>query len=462
MPKPTERVQLTKQEDPSRGGGDEDFEFLNGPLNPDEDAPEVGGIFFQSSGVRDSTVAIYRESDEMWFEDTTHSGIDRVNLDDLTAAGTDQKDLKVSSDDTTAGFLDGKLIAGSGIIFQVLNSGGNEQLEVTSSGVITQSIKYRHYIWAEEAAVLGDGNNEWSYGNGATGVIGIPIFNSGSVVGMMYNADVEGDGTTEVEVRINGSSIGRSITPASGQAVAITSFAPYEVDSGDLIGFQTVTAGGASDVRVVAVVEHEMDISGFRGEQGPPGASPLTVKGDLFTYDTDDARLPVGASGQFLSVNPNEAVGIEWVANPDNKDLKVSTNDTTADFLEEKVVAGSGILLDVLNNGEDEQLQISFSGINESEHDGLDTLVHNISENHYEEWTYEGPFWRRPTNVTVYADETKVKKIREESVTYSGFVIKTATLIQYDENGNEKERLEEEATYSGFILRSISGVRILT
>lgn len=84
MPKPKDRVQLIKQEDPNRGGAEDDFDaFLNGPLNPDEDAPEVGGIFFQVSGVRDESVTIYRESGEMWFEDTTHSGVDRVNLDDL-------------------------------------------------------------------------------------------------------------------------------------------------------------------------------------------------------------------------------------------------------------------------------------------------------------------------------------------------------------------------------------------
>ena len=91
MPKPPDRVQLIKQEDSSRGGAEDDFDaFLNGPLNPDEDAPEVGGIFFQSSGVRDNTVTIYREAGEMWFEDALHSGVsNRVNLDDLlTSVGS--------------------------------------------------------------------------------------------------------------------------------------------------------------------------------------------------------------------------------------------------------------------------------------------------------------------------------------------------------------------------------------
>lgn len=46
------------------------------------------------------------------------------------------------------------------------------------------------------------------------------------------------------------------------------------------------------------------------------GASPLTTKGDLFTYDTADTRLPVGTNGQVLSANSAETTGLEWVNNP--------------------------------------------------------------------------------------------------------------------------------------------------
>ena len=41
--------------------------------------------------------------------------------------------------------------------------------------------------------------------------------------------------------------------------------------------------------------------------------SPLTTKGDIFTYDTDDARLPVGTNGQVLTANSATATGLEWV-----------------------------------------------------------------------------------------------------------------------------------------------------
>ena len=42
------------------------------------------------------------------------------------------------------------------------------------------------------------------------------------------------------------------------------------------------------------------------------GASPLTTKGDLFTYDTADARLPIGTDGQALIADSAEATGLRW------------------------------------------------------------------------------------------------------------------------------------------------------
>lgn len=41
-------------------------------------------------------------------------------------------------------------------------------------------------------------------------------------------------------------------------------------------------------------------------------ASPLTTKGDLYTYSTTDARLAVGANNTVLTADSSAATGIKW------------------------------------------------------------------------------------------------------------------------------------------------------
>lgn len=47
---------------------------------------------------------------------------------------------------------------------------------------------------------------------------------------------------------------------------------------------------------------------------GGGSTSPLTTKGDLYGYDTADARVPVGSNGQVLTANSSDAQGVDWQA----------------------------------------------------------------------------------------------------------------------------------------------------
>ena len=44
-----------------------------------------------------------------------------------------------------------------------------------------------------------------------------------------------------------------------------------------------------------------------------PFTSPLTTKGDVYTYDSADQRLAVGANGQVLSADSSQTTGLKWI-----------------------------------------------------------------------------------------------------------------------------------------------------
>lgn len=50
-------------------------------------------------------------------------------------------------------------------------------------------------------------------------------------------------------------------------------------------------------------------------------SSPLTTKGDIWGYSTEDDRIPVGADGEILVANSAQALGVEWTAVIPNRTL---------------------------------------------------------------------------------------------------------------------------------------------
>ena len=53
--------------------------------------------------------------------------------------------------------------------------------------------------------------------------------------------------------------------------------------------------------------------------------SPLTTKGDLYTFSTSDARLGVGANGTTLVADSGEATGLRWAAPASGAMVKIAS-----------------------------------------------------------------------------------------------------------------------------------------
>jgi len=75
-------------------------------------------------------------------------------------------------------------------------------------------------------------------------------------------------------------------------------------------------------------------------------SSPLTTKGDMFTYDTDNQRLAIGADGKVLKSLASEATGLVW-GDLTTSDVAEGTNEYyTEAKADARVTVGINALID--------------------------------------------------------------------------------------------------------------------
>ena len=78
-----DRVQVVKQESAALGGDAADEAPYDSPIDPQEDAVEVAGVFLQDPSNRDEDVLVTRDGDDMTFKDVSNPA--EVTLSDLIA-----------------------------------------------------------------------------------------------------------------------------------------------------------------------------------------------------------------------------------------------------------------------------------------------------------------------------------------------------------------------------------------
>jgi len=104
---------------------------------------------------------------------------------------------------------------------------------------------------------------------------------------------------------------------------ALTEYADERLSPGGIFDHSpTVPAPAAPAAADVSIVDSGgyftgTDVEAALQELGAAsggGSLSVTTKGDLQTYDTAAARLPVGTDGQVLTADSAEATGLKWVA----------------------------------------------------------------------------------------------------------------------------------------------------
>lgn len=86
-------------------------------------------------------------------------------------------------------------------------------------------------------------------------------------------------------------------------------------------------------------------------------------------------------------------------------------------------------------------------------HPAEDQLVHNIAEASFDELVYTGS---RVDAIITWETAAKLKKIREELISYTGSNATTITTKQYDAAGALLTTMTETITYSGSAVVSIT------
>jgi hypothetical protein len=195
---------------------------------------------------------------------------------------------------------------------QVLDAGNAASQNINLSGIITTS--RIHLGMIRDSTNSYGSNGQVLTSQGATGVFWVTP-NIG-VSKIIAGTNITISPTTGVgDVVINSTGGGSGGTQNLQSVLNLGNSASQNIN---LTGTITATTIKPVDITDVAVSNGSTGQVLTKGASGIlwaniSGSSPLTTKGDLYTFSTVNTRFPVGTNGQVLSADSTQATGLKWI-----------------------------------------------------------------------------------------------------------------------------------------------------
>jgi hypothetical protein len=139
-----------------------------------------------------------------------------------------------------------------------------------------------------------------------------------------------------------------------------------ETTLGDL-SFRSSTSNVNTRIPIGSSGQHLTVVAGVPAWSTASDQTPLTTKGDLFTFSTLDARLPVGTNTHVLTADSAEATGLKWAAPASGGGMTLLSTTTLSGATTTISVSGSyntiyGVVTGVTNATADGVFQLAPNG----------------------------------------------------------------------------------------------------
>lgn len=110
----------------------------------------------------------------------------------------------------------------------------------------------------------------------------------------------------------DGTAVQEFVDLSSAQALSSKTLTTPQVNSSAIFEEISTPAAPSAGFRKIYPKSSGWYQQNSAGVETQFSTSPLTTKGDIYTFSTSDTRLPVGSNGQSLVADSGETTGLKW------------------------------------------------------------------------------------------------------------------------------------------------------